>query len=366
MRGITGVFIVFLAVQGSPRWKEFWSTPGAITSDTPERSVINALVLVPGDVVEFLENLKNKRVTDFNKIVQTVTQMLEPSTPSGLVDFKAFFWSYYILYDRNAVAKLRDASNGMVRLSAKSITNNLIPAMDKFGIDEHIFEKLNIFPVVPIDIIHGERISIPAWNLLPLISSGRNRVVRRILPVGDFRPRSPYANIVKIIESISVEQRSYVLHNIITTPAKITELFEHSYMDELSPDTRLYAEFVIYQAFIDPTILRLLYRFGTLNLRKDEKHLASAIDIMEHYQFKFKDGRFNYLTPDYLMTWLEHLRAGKLRLNAPADETQRLSILREDNTGDPARLVGITDPLFRDTLRRRLERLQVTGYELSI
>ena len=333
-------------------------------------SVLNSLIEIPLEVYDDLTAAISKGL-EIDKIVYNLTERLDSysSQSNQWMDFKAYWWTFFVLNNANSINKaLVTISEKSALLTSKSIREYLVPAMYTFRIDSHWKDGLNLFLVVPMRTYVSRRQSVRVSKLLvPPCARGGDSIFK-VTALGDPTNIIPYNNIRTIIESIPVESRLILLKDLATTPHPPAAVIWQSYQFDLLPEHRLYIEFVMSHAYIDPTVLGILFRYGAGRLSEGETHLNSASDIIEYLQSRYTDGRFNYLTPDYLVTWSMYLRNPTLRVATSTDPKNIIERLKykRDSVGDRGLLVGIPDHLFRDTLKKRSAKLIETGYELSV
>jgi hypothetical protein len=183
------------------------------------------------------------------------------------------------------------------------------------------------------------------------------------LPVGELDPDSPAQATRDLIESIPIEMRISRIDEFLYNRRGSSADFDADAMDTY--------QYLLHKSIkIDPGVLRILMRYATRSLLGspvNEKQIRSASDIVNHIQRMFRDGTFDYMTPEYILDWYAAMTHVDFRVRG--NRLVHLSSVAQSHAttifGDnPDMSLDVMAEIRRYMLELRRDRLVRTGYEL--
>ena len=161
------------------------------------------------------------------------------------------------------------------------------------------------------------------------------------------------------INNVPVEARLHMIDFLLSPKVrKRGSIFLFGPLDFATP----YKQYLTRLSFIDACVLRSL----TNAITQENVSEIDGVAIIEFFQNQFPDGRFSYLTLEYIHDWLPRIGCSFFA----ADTRVKHDIFKLQQSGGVSKLCGTEKFLLdlvgferRDMLKSRRDRILLTGYD---
>ena len=165
------------------------------------------------------------------------------------------------------------------------------------------------------------------------------------------------------IEKTPVEARLSLIDKSINRPRRLRQGIFLTFGNFLEYQ---YKRYLARLSYIDACVLRFLKNTIVSDIYdRPDKRPVSAASIIEHFQREYPDGRFAYLTPEYLYDWIPLLGRNFFAesLDVRKDIAEMMILGESKFCGTDRFLLDLGNFDWKRILQNRRERLVRTGYD---